>query len=52
MNTLNYWLGKLQRLQLIGHGTKRIIVMKSFDEEELEVTQVYEKDGVVYIEVS
>ena len=52
MNTLNYWLGKLQRLQLFGHGTKRIIVMKSFEEEELEITQVYEKDGVVYIEVS
>lgn len=51
MNTLNYWLGKLQRMQLFGHGTKRIVVMKSF-EEELEITQVYEKDGVVYIEVS
>lgn len=26
MTTLNYWLGKLQRLQLFGHGIKEIAV--------------------------
>jgi len=26
VNTLNYWLGKLQRLQLFGHGVKAVQV--------------------------
>jgi len=52
VNTLNYWLGKLQRMQLFGHGTKRIQVSCERLQELFEVIEVREVDGVVYIEVS
>ena len=52
MNTLNYWLGQLQRLQLFGHGTKPIKVTCERLQELFEIIEVREVDGVVYIEVS
>lgn len=52
MNTLNYWLGKLQRMQLFGHGTKSIQVSCDRLQELFEVIEVRELDGVVYIEVN
>lgn len=51
MNTLNYWLGKLQRLQLFGHGNKELVIRTTTGAVELTVVNVVERDGVVYIEV-
>ena len=49
MSTLNYWLGKLARLQLFGHGVKPIKVLNSG--VQYSVVAVYEKDGTVFIEI-
>lgn len=51
MNTLNYWLGKLNRLQLFGHGVKPVCVSCERLEELFEIVEVREIDGTVYIEV-
>lgn len=47
MNTLNYWLGKLNRLQLFGHGVKDIVVI--IDDTEYRIAEVRELDGKVYV---
>lgn len=49
MNTLNYWLGKLQRLQLFGHGVLEIQVRTS--STQYIITDVSVLDGVVVITV-
>ncbi len=49
MNTLNYWLGKLQRMQLFGHGVKDILVVSEDTRECHQVLGVSEIDGKVYI---
>jgi len=49
VSTLNYWLGKLQRLQLFGHGVKEIRVVLSG--VAYKITYVDEVDGTVYIEI-
>ena len=49
MSTLNYWLGKLNRLQLFGHGVKEVVVV--IDVLEYNITEVREFDGKVYIVV-
>lgn len=41
MNTLNYWLGKLNKLQLFGHGVKPLYfkVVGSPEVREIKVIQ-------------
>lgn len=51
MNTLNYWLGKLQRLQLFGHGIKEVRVLRLKTEEAFNIVSVSEQNGVVSIYV-
>lgn len=51
MSTLNYWLGKLQRLQLFGHGVKELRVAHAKQEALFNIVSVHEVDGVVYIEI-
>lgn len=52
MNTLNYWLGKLNRLQLFGHGIKEFKVADNGLCETYKITGVVEIDGVVYLEIN
>ena len=47
MKTLNYWLGKLNKLQLFGHGVKEVVVV--IDDNEYRIDEVRELDGKVYI---
>lgn len=42
MSTLNYWLGKLQRLQLFGHGNKPLYVKVVGSAEVHEVHSITE----------
>lgn len=51
MNTLNYWLGKLNKLQLFGHGVKQIYVANETTETFYVIQDVKEIDGTVYITV-
>jgi len=47
VTTLNYWLGKLNKLQLFGHGVKDIVVI--IDDVEYHVVEVREFEGKVYV---
>ena len=49
MSTLNYWLGKLQRLQLFGHGVQELRVRVRGEDYEIADARLI--DGVVYITV-
>ena len=51
MNTLNYWLGKLNKLQLFGHGVKQILVSNETTETLYVIQDVQENDGTVYIKI-
>ncbi len=42
MNTLNYWLGKLQRMQLFGHGTKPVYLKVAGSPEVREIKAIVE----------
>lgn len=42
MSTLNYWLGKLQRLQLFGHGTKPLYFKVAGSPEVREIVSIHE----------
>ena len=50
-DTLNYWLGKLARLQLFGHGIKQIRVSHEGSETMFDITNVIVVDDIVYIEI-
>lgn len=51
MSTLNYWLGKLQRLQLFGHGVKEFLVVNETTKRYYRVMGVEEIDGTVYLKI-
>lgn len=48
-DTLNYWLGKLARLQLYGHGTKPLYVATPNGEVYTVHSLLEEKDRVTII---
>lgn len=50
MSTLNYWLGKLQKLQLFGHGVKPLYV-KAPDGEYYEVHSLIKEEHRIVIVV-
>lgn len=47
--TLNHLLGKLQRMQLFGHGVKPIKIVQASNSAEYTLVDVVEEDGVVKI---
>lgn len=49
MSTLNFWLGKLQRMQLFGHGVKEFLVVNEDTRQVFPVRDVVHIDGKVYI---
>jgi hypothetical protein len=49
MKLLNFWLGKLNRLQLLGHGREVVIVR--YNGKDLQVLDVKSVDGVVVLTV-
>ena len=54
MNTLNHWLGRLQSLQLFGHGVKPlkvIAVLPGGLEAEWEIVDARVIGDTVYIEL-
>jgi hypothetical protein len=51
VNTLNYWLGKLNRLQLFGHGVKPLLILNETTEHLYRVLEVEEINGTVYIKI-
>lgn len=51
MTTLNYWLGKLNKLQLFGHGVKQLLVANETTETFHVIQDVREIDGTVYITI-
>lgn len=51
MNTLNYWLGKLNKLQLFGHGIKPLFVHNESTDRMYRVLEVKEVDGEVHIKI-
>lgn len=42
MNTLNYWLGKLNNLQLFGHGVKPLYFKVAGSPEVREIKAIQE----------
>lgn len=53
MNTLNYWLGKLNRLQLFGHGVQPVVVREYFEGgyNEWIIEEVITEDGMTVIKL-
>lgn len=51
MTTLNYWLGKLQKLQLFGHGVKPLYVLNESTNTMYQVLGVEEVEGEVIIKI-
>lgn len=49
MNTLNYWLGKLQRMQLFGHGVELLVI--ELDGRHYLVQEVVQENGQVIIKI-
>lgn len=47
MKLLNYWLGKLNRLQLLGHGQKPVRVLSNSGLEYVIVHVEYTDDAVI-----
>ena len=48
-DTLNYWLGKLSRLQLFGHGTKPLYVKTPDGQVYAVHSLLEEKDRVTIV---
>jgi hypothetical protein len=51
VNLLNYWLGKLNKLQLLGHGRKPVRVYLN-PSKEYEVVNVDYTDDEVIIHIA
>jgi len=49
--TLNYWLGKLSKLQLFGHGTKPMFVLNETTDTHYRILDVQEIGGTVFIKI-
>lgn len=49
MSTLNYWLGKLNKLQLFGHGTKPLYFKVAGSPEVREIKAITEDAHTVTI---
>lgn len=48
MNLLNHWLGKLNKLQLLGHGRKPLYVEHNGQRYEIAHVNYREADVIIY----